>query len=244
MAGTTGGVKAAEDTAQQAALEVKEAESRLAGGGSVTFDALHKLRDRWRHADLAAQGAQARAQAERQVARLDGLAAVGAQVDKAAAAAPGKAMKAALEEVAAACAKVRALAEGHDAGVAALVATAVELGVEPTAPAGPRATSAHVAVDGDAVTHKRTRLVPVRDKVGAALPYALAGDVAKAAEIVRPVVEVPEAQRPEYVLRGRNGLLQPVGAPLNSGMQALIRSGEVVLLSEVDIDRWMAGELA
>jgi hypothetical protein len=236
-------VKSIRDDAQQAQLDVKRAETQLASGGNIAFEALHKLRDRWRYADLAAQGAQAKAEQERTQARLEGLAAVGAEVDQVAAAEPGKALQAALAEVAAACAKVRALADGHDVTVAALVAAATDLQVEPKAPGGPRATSAHVAVEGRSVMHKGTMLAPVRERVEQALQHAVAGDVERAAHLARPVVEVPAARRPDHLLRGRNGVLHPIEGPLNQGMQALMRTGEVTALSEVDIDQWLRGEL-
>jgi hypothetical protein len=128
--------------------------------------------------------------------------------------------------------------------VAALVAAATDLQVEPKAPGGPRATSAHVAVEGRSVMHKGTMLAPVRERVEQALQHALAGDVERAAHLARPVVEVPAARRPDFLLRGRNGVLHPIEGPLNQGMQALMRTGEVTALSEVDIDQWMRGELA
>jgi hypothetical protein len=243
MAGTAGGVKAAKDQAQQAELEVKRAENRLASGGSVGFDALHKLRDRWRHADLAAQGAQAKAEQERTQARLDGLEQVGAEVDNHAGTDPGQALRAALEQVTLACGKVRALADGHDFTVAALVAAAHDLQVEPKAPGGPRATSGHVAVDGQSVVHKATLLVPVAERVEQALQYAIAGDVARAAEVVRPVKQQPAPRRPDHLLRANNGILHALDGDLNAGMQAHVRTGALVPLSEVDIDAYMAGEL-
>lgn len=243
MAGAAGGVRTTTDEAEQAAIEVKKAETQLASGGSVGFEALHKLRDRWRHADLAAQGAQAKAEQERTQARLDGLNAVGAEVDQVAAAEPGKAMQEALAQVAQACQKVRALADGHDATIVALVAAARDLQVEPKAPGGPRATSGHVAVDGQWVAHKATVLVLVRERVEQALQHAVAGDVERAAHMARPVIEAPAAKRPDHLLRGGNGVLHPIDGDLNSGMQAHVRSGALVPLTELDIDRYMAGEL-
>ncbi|WP_042400357.1 hypothetical protein [Streptacidiphilus carbonis] len=228
---------------EQARAEVHQAETELASGGKVAFEHLHRLRDRWRHADLAAQGAQARAESERVRARLEALTAVGAEVENTAAAEPGQALREALAEVARVCARVRALADGHDATVAALVAAAVDLQVEAKAPAGPRATSGHVAVEGRAIVHKAVKLVPVRDLVEQALQHAVTGDVERAAGMARPVVEVPAAKRPDHLLRGRNGVLHPISGDLNNGMQAHVRSGEVVPLSDTDVDRWMRGEL-
>jgi hypothetical protein len=242
-AGAAGGLKTAEDQAATAAVDVKKAEADLASGGKVGFEVLHKLRDKWRHADLAAQGAQARAEQERAQARLDALAQVGAEVDRHAAAEPGSALLAALAEVAQACGRVRVLADGHDAVVAALAAAATDLQVEGKAPSGPRVSSSHVAVEGRSVVHKSTKLVPVREAVEQALQHALADDVERAAGLARPVVQVPAAQRPDHLLRGRNGVLHPISGVLNSGMQAHVRSGELVPLSDVDVERWMRGEL-
>lgn len=240
-----GSVKNAQTAAEQAHLEVRKAETALANGSSTAgFDVLHRLRDRWRHADLAAQGAHARAETERRQVRLDGLAQIGTQVDQVAGSDLNRALGEALAAVADACAKVRALAGEHDEMVAALVAAAVDLQVETKAPGGPRATSGHVAVEGRSVQHKATMLAPVAERVEQALQFAVAGDVKRAAHMARPVVEAPAAKRPDHLLRGNNGVLHPIDGDLNSGMQAHIRSGALVPLSSVDVDRWMAGELA
>jgi hypothetical protein len=75
-------VTEAEQQAAEAAEAVSLAEARLARTGrGVTATALHKLRDAWRHADLAAAGARERAERERQAARMAGLEEIGQQVD-------------------------------------------------------------------------------------------------------------------------------------------------------------------
>lgn len=237
-------VKTADDAVVQARTEVSQAEARIAGGDrGVTAEALHKLRDKFRHATLAAQGAQARAEQERQQARLDGLRQIGAEVDRFVADDATGAIRGALRDAADAIARVRELAAAHDARVADLIAAAADLDVEPMAPGGPRQTSAHVAVDLASIVHKDQRVTRVHDQVEVALGLVLRGDVEGGLAEVRPVVPLRVEERPDHLLRGRGGLLVPVHGHLNTHQLAQMRSGDLVELGQADIDRYMAGEL-
>lgn len=231
--------------AAAAEQDVDRAETDLASGSrSVTAAALHKLRDTWRHADLTAQSARQRAEQQRREARLSGLTAIGAEVDKLAAGDEMEALGDALRVVAMACARVRDIAGAHDTAVASLVAAAADLGAEPMAPGGPRGTSGYVAVKGTAIIHKRVTVSPVGSRIRAALEHAMSGDPDRAVAEVGAATQLPEPKRPDYLLRGANGMIISMTGPLNQGMEAQVRTGGVTLLSEHDIDLYMAGELA
>ncbi|MGW3193706.1 hypothetical protein ACWDBD_03780 [Streptomyces sp. NPDC001118] len=229
---------------QQAGTAVKQAEARLASGDrSVSAEALHRLRDRFRHASLAADGAQARAEQERQAARLEGLEQVGAEVDRLVSDDTTGGIREALRAAAVAVSKVRALAAMHDGRVADLQAAAADLDVEPIAPGGPRRTSARVATDPESIMHRDSRVTFVSGQVERALGLVLAGDVEAAAAEVRPVVPVRLVERPERLFRGRGGVLVPLSAHPNTHQLAQLRSGDLVELGQADIERYMAGEL-
>ena len=236
-----------EDAAAVAAAakgDVERAEAGLASGSrTITATALQNLRDKWRHADLAAKGARARADQDRRDARLRGLTAIGSEVDKLATGDQTEALAGALRVVAMACARVRDIAGAHDAAVAELVAAAEDLGAEPMAPAGPRGTSGYVAVKGATIIHKRTTVSPVGSRINAALGHAMSGDPDRAVAEVGAATQLPEPKRPDYLLRGSGGMLIPHYGPLNSGMEAQIRTGAVTQLSGHDVDAYMRGEL-
>jgi hypothetical protein len=247
----TTSVKDAGAAAATAKRDVDDAEAELASGSpSVTASALHKLRDAWRHADLAAQGAQVRAEQDRRNARIKGLEMIGTEIDKLAGAGTAAAMEDALRDVAAACARVRELAGSHDAAVFEFVQAAEDFGAEPPAPGGPRATSARIAVrkdraNGDSVLHGRTLVSPVGSKIQAAIAFAVEGDPDRAVAHARPAAELPEPGRPKYLLRdvrSRN-VIAMTSEPAEA-MYSRIRSGDIELLSGYDIDLYMAGELA
>jgi hypothetical protein len=195
-------------------------------------------------ARLSAEGAAARAEQDQAKARAEALAALGGQIDRLASDDPRVAICGALAEVAQACARLRELGRDHDAGVAELVSAAGDLGVEPAAPGGPRRTSGYVAVDGRAVVHERTRLVPVQQQVEQALWLAASGDLDAAVAEVRPVSVVPEPQRPDRLLRGRGGMLMPVYGPLNVQLDNQLRTGDLADLGEHGINQYLTGDLS
>jgi len=235
----------AQADAEAAKNAVDQAEADLVSGKrSISAEVLHKVTDRWRHATLSAQRDLSRTQEAHHRARLEGLAAIGAEVDKLAQPDRAGALAEALRDVADACDKVRTIAAAHDADVAELAAAAADLQAEPAAPGGPRATSAFVAVSGRSVIHKRTKLSPVSDRIAQALQHALNGDLGRAAAEVQSAVHSPDPKRPDYLLRGNGGMLIPIHGELNDGMQSHIRTGGVQQLPDYDIDRYMKGELA
>jgi len=231
--------------------DVVQAEADIASGKrSISEAALHKLRDAWRHADLTAQGARQKAEQDRREARLSGLAVIGAKVDELARPEHAEKLADALRAAAAACNQVLALAAAHDADVAALVAAATDFRAEPVAPAGPRGTSAYVAVKGTAITHGRVTVSPIASHVREALGHAMSGDVDRAVAKVQAVATTPEPRRPDHLLRNMlSGNIVPIYGELNDGMKAQLkttnpRSGQLVELSDHDVNLYMEGRLA
>jgi hypothetical protein len=167
---------------------------------------------------------------------------VGAEVDKLAAGGEAAAFEAAIRDAVAACARVRQLAETHDATVAELVDAATDLGAEPPAPAGPRGTSASIAVKDKTIIHKRVSVTPVGARIRAALQYAMDGDTDRAAAEVRTVTELAAAKRPAHLLRNRQGMLFQM-SQLNDGIRSQIHTGDLTELFGHDIDRYMEGTL-
>jgi hypothetical protein len=238
------GLKQAEQDHAAAAAAVETAEAQIAAGGrGISFEKLHNLRDRARHATLTAQGARERTERDRVAARLAALEALGEQADSLAAS-DGGGIPEALQEVADAVARVRALAGEWDANVGALTTAARELGAEAAAPAGPRKTSAFVAVTGDGLTYKRTQLRPIAGKIEQILAHAVAGDVISAVAAARMVTEQPAPHRAEHYFGGSNGLIVVQDGVLNPGMEAQLRAGNLTPLTESEIQKYLAGELA
>jgi len=230
---------------QDAKAAVDQAEADLASGkDGVSVDRLHKLRDKWRYSALSAQGARRKAEQAQAAARLEGLAEIGAQVDQLASPETAARIAAAVRDVADACRRARALVAEYDAGVAELVAAAKDLRAEPAAPAGPRESSAYVAVDRHSVTHKRIRVAPLAGRAEEALGLALSGDAERAVAEITTGIAVKEPRRPDHVLRSGSGGLFPMDDPLNDGILSQLRTGDLVELSDYDVDRYMRGELA
>lgn len=228
-----------------AAAAVDEAERELADGAQkVTASGLHQLRDKFRHAELTARGAHARAERNREAARAAGLEEIGRQVDDLAAG-TGPELAEALQEVADAVAKVQRIVAGHDAGVADLIAAARDHRVEGRAPAGPRATSAHIAVSGDAISHKRTTVHQVGGKLRTVLALAIDGKPAEAADKAQPVTELAEPVPSRYYLRRRDDrMIFPYsGKKLPDGWVGQIARGEMEQLTDREIELYLAGEL-
>ena len=236
---------AADREAADAAAAVEAAEEQLASGGKgVSVSALGKLRDRFRHAELTARGAHERAEADRRAARMAGLEEIGRQVDALAAGA-GTELAEALHEVADACGKVRSLAAAHDAAVADLIAAARDLRAEGRAPAGPRKTSADVAIAANAVSHKRTTVHQVGGKLAAVLALAINGQPEAAANKAELVTEQPAPLRAtHYLRRAADGMIFTYdGKDLPGGWVGQLSRGELERLTDREIELYLQGEL-
>jgi hypothetical protein len=238
-------VATAEREADEARQAASAAENDLASGRRpVGFDALHKLRDRMRHADLAASGARAKAEQQRQEARAAALGELGKRIDALAATA-GADIAAALRDLAEAAGRARAGAAAWDAQVAALAATARDLGAAEPAPGGPRPADGGIAVSHDGrVWHRLTLLQPVSDQAGTALAHALAGDAVSAIAAVKAAVSTQAPARQDHYLRStRGGAIHVFADPLPPGIAAQAASGELVPLSESEILAYLQGDL-
>jgi hypothetical protein len=237
-------VLAAERQTRVAADAVAAAESKLSAGGSgVSAGRLHQLRDRMRHASLAAAGAADKAERERLAARMASLGELGGEIDAAAAAA-GAGLDAAIRAVGASIDAVRVLCAEHDARVRDLQAAAADLGAEPASPAGARATSAEVAADGFGITHGRVRCRLIGDDVASVLQHAIAGDVVSALAAAAPASGLPEHKRAAHHFFGPSGALLIFGDPLPEAVAAQAAAGTIRALTAGEIARYEAGELA
>jgi len=244
---TTGTVADAAAQARQAQDDVDTAERQLASGSrNIPFAALHKIRDRARHAALEREAARAKAERQHQAGHQAALAELAAAIDEAAgdAGPAGVAIAEALGDVAAAVARVRKLAADHDATVAELRATAAELGCRAAAPGGPREADALVAVASDGgVQHDRTVLRPVSPRVMAVVGHAVAGDVISAAALVGASQLVDRPKRADHHFRGRNGALIVWNGPLSEIQRNQIKNGDLTALTEAEIAAYQAGDL-
>jgi hypothetical protein len=237
-------VALADREAEQARLAADAAESALATGRrAVSFDALHKLRDRMRHADAAAAGARVKAEGERQEARTAALTELGKRIDEAAAG--GGDLAEALAQTATAVRLVRAAAAAWDESVAELSQAARDLEATGLAPGGPRPADAGVAVSPDGrVWHGQTVLRSVGRRLDEALGHALRGDEVSAIAAAQGCETVPDPRRAVHYLRSvRGGAIHAFEEPLPPVMAAQVRSGDLRPLSESEIIAYLAGEL-
>jgi hypothetical protein len=238
---------AEQDTAEAAAA-VNRAEADLAAGkGGVSANVLHKLRDNYRHAALAAQGARAKAERDREAARLSALEELGRQVDELASSALASEMGEALQAVTDGCERARRIAQSWDKSVAELFEAARDLGVGEAAPGGPRKKSGHLAVcirAGDqSITHDRTRLGYVSTRLAQAIEYAVLGRPYDGLALAPGRCELPEAKRRQYYLRAPNGMVHELDK-LSEPLAAQVRSGDLQQLTEPEIRAYLEGELS
>lgn len=231
-----------------AAAAVAKAEAKLAAGqGGVSPDALHRLRDRFRHATLSAEGLRAKAERDREAARLAGLGEIGRQVDALAENGLPADLGEALQAITDACARARSIARSWDASISELIEAARDLDAGGMAPGGPRETSGRVAVtehqNARTIVHRQTQLAPVSAQVAQAIEYAVLGRPYDGLALMGGVSTLPEPQRPDYLLRGRGGMLITVFGEPNPQLQNQIRSGDVTVLPPSVVDAYMAGEV-
>jgi hypothetical protein len=237
-------VDAADRDAADASAAVDTAEQDLASGGqSVTVSGLHKLRDRFRHAELTARGAHERAERERAAARTAGLEEIGRQVD-ALAEETGSQLAEALQEVGDAVAKVRQIVTVHDASVADLIAAGRDLRAETRAPAGPRASSAYIAVAADSISHKLTTLHQVGGRLATVLKLAADGKPTEAVDKAHLVTQIAAPHRAAWYLRGPEGQIFTYSRQkLPDGWLGQLARGEMQRLNDREIDLYLRGEL-
>ena len=227
----------------EAGAAVDAAEAQLASGTrGVSIASLNRLRDKFRHASLSAQGAHERAERERLAARLSGLGEIGDQVD-ALAATGSTEMARALRTLAEAAGRVRGIGAGWDSAVDELAAAARDLGTEPPAPGGPRKSSGFIAMRDRAVVHKRTEVRPVSPHLDQAIAAAVSGDAEQAIALAAMVAGLPEPRRADNYFQGTGGQVIAYDNPLPGGIVHQVSSGELLPLGEAEISRYLAGEL-
>jgi hypothetical protein len=239
--------QAAADAAAAAAA-VDQAEADLAAGRrGISASALHKLRDAYRHASLSAEGAKAKAERDREAARLAALGEIGRQVDELAAASVADELAGVFEAIADACARAWSIARTWDTSVHELIDAARDLGAaKEMPPGGPPKSAGHLAIReraGDqAITHRRTQLAPVSTQLALAIERAVLGRPHDGLALVTGASELPEPRRPDTLARGGGGMLIPVFGEPNQQLQNQMRSGDVTVLPKSDVDAYMAGE--
>jgi hypothetical protein len=160
---------------------VQATEAALASGErSVSAAALNKARDLMRHAQLSLQGKQAKAEREAVLVRL-----------------------------ADAAVAVRVEAGLHNSQVQDLLEAARALAVEPASPAGPRAISGLIALDGSALRHRNTVVGLVASADGI-IADAVTGDTVSALAATGLVRELVPPVRPKYLpIAGRTDQREP-----------------------------------
>lgn len=234
-------VAAIERQAVESAAVPKASGSQAAEADQLAYFAAKRLERTQQLAD--------RAKAAR---RLLDLEQVGKDVEQihAAAAKPGDSMVAALQQIAAAAQTLRQLAAAHNTKVSAAISSANALGAEPAAPAGPRASSAHVAVHtGQRRIQSGSAVVQPVDKrtIDEAVEIAVKGDTDAAVRRLSAAHTVAQAKRFDHYYIGGNGLVQGQddgqrrdGGSINP-WPAKVARREARELSPAEVDAYMDG---
>ncbi|HVB45581.1 MAG TPA: hypothetical protein VNF47_23140 [Streptosporangiaceae bacterium] len=152
--------------------------------------------------------------------------------------------------MAAAVAKVQALAAAHDATVSDLMTAALGLGARGLVPGGVRRGDEGIAVDAGTggrtvngtVRHGTTVLMLVGPQLAPAIAHAVAGDIISAQAAIRATQTGAAPKRADRYFRGRGGMILPVTDDLNSFQLAQVRNGDLVELPESEILRYLDGE--
>lgn len=243
---TTQEVTEAERGAAVAGAAV-QAEMDIASGTrrGVTAATLNKLRDTFRHADLTAAGLRAKAERDRDAARLAGLEQIGQAADELARQAAGPStLAAALQALVTASETIRAHAAAYDQQLAELIAAANDLGAEPPAPCGPQPSSARLAVTHAEIQHAETAISSLGPKVEAVISHAAAGQLDEAVALVNSAVVTRKPYRSDHYVRGSGGMISGMDDPLPAGILANLRNGELTELTRPQVDTYLAGALA
>lgn len=205
-------------------------------------------------AEVAAKRAarmRERAAAARAANRLLALEAVAGDVTALAQAAAGDGPIAkAITRIAGAAAELAALCAGHDEAVQALMDRAAALGAEPAGPAGPRATSAHVApvrrsVAGTAgLQSGRTlvRLITSRRAEQAAV-LAAQGQPEQALAGLNAAWQQAGHQRADHYYRTPAGHIITGQDPVPAAIAGQLRNGQLAELDAAAITAYLDGRL-
>jgi len=232
--------------ADDAAAVLRDSEADLATGRrTVSADALHRHLDNYRHAQLAAEGAKAKAERAAATARITALGEVGRQVDDLAAADVVDELRDVLQVISDGCARARSITQDWDDSVRKLISTAAGLGVGEPPPGGPAKASGFLAVrtsqGSQFITHHRVRLTLVGTDLSRAIDRAVLGRPHDGLLLINGVTELPEPQRPRYVVRGRGGVFTPL-EELTEAQWAQVKTGDLQLLEPDEVEAWLRGE--
>ena len=240
-------VAAAQAEAAQAEADADALERRAVTDPAVDLTEVAAVREISRFSRLRAAVQARRAERSKQAARLLALADVGVGVDAlvAEASQPDRPIAQAARNVAQAAAAMRQLAAEHDRKVQELTGRAKSLGVEPAAPSGPRASSAHVAAghDGNSVQHGRTRVRVIGEAVGAAITKAAAGDPDGATALLTAAHEQAPLHRQAGYFISRAGHVFGMDGPIGDGIRAQLVNGDLRQLTAREVDRYLNGRL-
>lgn len=201
-------------------------------------------------ADFAAKRLQRtrdRADQAKAARRLLALEAVGNDVDQihASAAQPDAGMVAAMKQIADAHATLQRLAAAHNDSVREVITRARELGAEPAAPSGPRASSAHVMVArGSRKIQSGNAIVQMVDKrtMADAVEFAIKGDTDAAVRRLSAAhtVAAPVPADRYYVL-GNGGVHAAPPDPWDRNFTKKVASGEARILTADERGAWLDG---
>ena len=155
---------------------------------------------------------------------------------------------AAVSTLATAAAALQEICRQHDDKVRSLIDRATALDVEPAAPHGPRATSAHVALasrrsHGTAgIAAGRTAVRFVGQNVADALQLAIKGDADGALARIAAVHQQPLPRRADRYYRSPSGIVSQSG-PESTEFAQQVRKRIMTRMSDDEVDRYLDGRL-
>lgn len=243
-------------TVRQAEAEATEAEEAAAtlersavegGKGSAAPAAVIEQRAVAEFARTRAGRIRAAANRAKAARRVLALADVGQDVEQihADASTLDAGMVAALQQIAASYAVLRQLADAHSARVTAAIARARELGAEPAAPSGPRASSAYVTVHtGQRKIQSGNAIVQGVDKrtVDEAVELATKGDADAAVRRLSAAHTIAPPERADYYYLAPNGVVHGLADNI-TGQQIAKQAAKGVgrFLDDDEIEAYLAG---
>jgi hypothetical protein len=156
---------------------------------------------------------------------------------------PDAGMLAALQQIAVGHGALKRLVEAHNGNVRATIDRAKELGAEPPAPNGPRASSAHVTAKSRVIQSGNTVVQVVDSKtVAAAVALALKGDTDAALRTVHAAHTVAPPVPADLYWVGANGIVNPFNGQ-DAYLLARARKGEIRFLDDDERAAYLDGRL-
>ena len=99
-----------------------------------------------------------------------------------------------------------------------------------------------MAASADSITHGRTRVSLIGERVQEAVATAVAGDPDGAAAILAAVLEQPTPHRADNYYRSPSGVISMDG-PVSDAFRDQLAKGTLRPLTEREIDRYLEGRL-